>query len=75
MVPPPLRVYSITWAAFALATGLGVPRASVAPELATAVAVGRQALPSLGWLSSAAHQIAEREYRASANDQGLQAPN
>src|SRR5262245_61150284 len=40
-----------------------------------AAAVGSQALPHGTWLADAARQIAEREYRASANELGLQAPN
>jgi hypothetical protein len=58
----------------ALVAGASPSRAIAAPAAPSAASVPR-ALPGDGWIASAARQIAEREYRASANDAGLQAPN
>jgi hypothetical protein len=65
-----LRARSTWSGAVALAVGLGIPEAPAAPPVG-----GSQALPGGGWAASMARHVAEREYRASANDAGLQAPN
>jgi hypothetical protein len=70
-----LRLFSIGFGATALVAGFDLPRATAAPPAAQAVAASRQALPGAGWMASAARHIADREYRASANGAGLQAPN
>jgi hypothetical protein len=68
-----LRSWSVAWGAAVLVAGLvavmvaglGAPPALAEP----------QPLPGGSWLASAAEQLALREYRASENDAGLQAPN
>jgi flavodoxin len=69
-----LRLCSIWCGAAVLAGSLGIPEALAAP-LAGSGAGARQVLPSSTWMASAARHMAEHEYRANANEQGLQAPN
>jgi flavodoxin len=69
-----LRLCSIWCGAAVLAGSLGIPEALAAP-LAGSGAGARQVLPGSTWMASAARHMAEREYRADANEQGLQAPN
>ncbi len=67
------RLWSVCSIAVALASELDVPGAAAAPP--PAAAAGPQAPPGSDWLAGAARHIAEREYQASADDLGLQAPN
>ncbi len=68
-----LWVCSIWCGAAALAAGFGIPEALAAP--AAGGGEGARLLPGSTWTARAARHMAEREYRASANEHGLQAPN
>src|SRR5262245_24423010 len=67
------RVCSISCIAFVSALGLDASDAFADPRKASNAAPPR--LPGSEWLADAQRHIAEREYRASADEVGLQAPN
>jgi hypothetical protein len=54
---------------------MGPPRAIAAPPASVAAEAAPRGVAGRAFLAGAARHIAEREYRASANETGLQAPN